>query len=263
MNAGRHAHPSSQHWGGACARCAPHLHRYCAFDAATGAFLYESPGAPGFPQFLAFDDAANVLVAMLFDQMTFLDPDTLTATGSLTVTGHGVAQAVEVDTDGTTFLAYDELYVVDRATGVATLRGGFGLGGEHIVSLAAACDVAHAEVLRAGVPANPAALVPHASDPPVLGATWDPYIDHTTFVPNAVVDLLLVGFSPANMPTPFGTQLCTFDVLLGGLPGEPFEFRFPMLCELVGVPLTCQGACLDAAFAVRACDAVDIVIGTR
>ena len=69
-------------------------------------------------------------------------------------------------------------------------------------------SVAASEMVRLGTPPNPLALFPGITSGPVLGATWDPVIDHTTFLPNSVTDLLAFSTTPTNIPTALGTLLC-------------------------------------------------------
>ena len=43
-------------------------------------------------------------------------------------------------------------------------------------------ESSESETIRAGAPANPSALLPGQSNGPVLGMSWDPRIDHTSFM---------------------------------------------------------------------------------
>ncbi|MEM7308086.1 MAG: hypothetical protein AAF682_15515 [Planctomycetota bacterium] len=123
---------------------------------------------------------------------------------------------------------------------------------------------APAEVIRAGNPPNPIALLPGATSGPVLGATWDPRIDHATFLPAAVLDLLGVAVGSANVPLgPLGTLLCDVTqppLLFTAGPGAPFSVPIPPDCNLLGAGLCAQGASSDGAV-VRLTNALDIVLG--
>ena len=46
------------------------------------------------------------------------------------------------------------------------------------------------EIVRPGIPPNPSALRPGVTSGPVVGGTWDPYIDHSVFMPGAIIDVL-------------------------------------------------------------------------
>ncbi|MFO1053732.1 MAG: kelch repeat-containing protein [Planctomycetota bacterium] len=125
-------------------------------------------------------------------------------------------------------------------------------------------DTASVETVRLGTPANADALRPGMTSGPVLGATWDPYVDHASFMPGAILDALLVGFGPANAPTPFGTILCntTGAIALTGPAGSPILLPIPMDNQLLGVTLNVQGVALDAtSFALA--NALDITLGSR
>ena len=66
-----------------------------------------------------------------------------------------------------------------------------------------------AEIVRLGVPPNPPALLPGVTSGPILGQTWDPVIDHTTFLPASILDVLFVTPTGTNLPLPpLGTLLC-------------------------------------------------------
>jgi hypothetical protein len=64
------------------------------------------------------------------------------------------------------------------------------------------------EVVRLGVPPNPAAFLPGVTSGPVLGGVWDPRLDHAAFAPGAVLDLAAISDAALNVPTAFGTLLC-------------------------------------------------------
>jgi hypothetical protein len=125
-------------------------------------------------------------------------------------------------------------------------------------------SVAASEVVRLGTPPNPLALLPGTKSGPVLGATWDPVIDHTTFLVNSVTDLLAFSATPTNIPTALGTVLCgaTPFLILTTSPGTPFALPIPTDCSLVGAALCTQGVGIDAIFNIALTNALDITIGT-
>ena len=123
-----------------------------------------------------------------------------------------------------------------------------------------------AETVRLGTPPNPAALLPGQSSPPLLGAAWDPVIDHSAFQPAAVLDLLGVSAAPLELSTPFGTLLCDPAapgfVAAAAAPGVPFALAVPADCGFVGASLCAQGASLDAAGALALTNALDVTLGS-
>ncbi|QDU69372.1 hypothetical protein [Engelhardtia mirabilis] len=129
-----------------------------------------------------------------------------------------------------------------------------------------ATPVAALEVPRLGTPPNPDAFKPGLTSGPVIGQTWDPFVDHTTFMPTAMADFL--GIAPPtgfpDLPSPFGTIL--IDIfspifLVGGPAGAPFNIGVPFDCSLVGVEVCSQAASIDPVD-IQATNALDLTIGT-
>ncbi len=126
------------------------------------------------------------------------------------------------------------------------------------------CDPADQSSLtvRAGVPPNPLALT--VGGEPVLGTALEVGIDHATFVPGALVDLVAVGHVPLNAPIPgIGTLLVSPFAVLGGPAGGTVELPIPLQAALVGFAITVQGAAQDTAGVFHLTNAVDGVIGTH
>ncbi len=120
------------------------------------------------------------------------------------------------------------------------------------------------ETFRLGNPPNPEALLPGLTSGPVIGATWDPVIDHATFKPSAVVDFLAIGFAPTDIPTPIGTVLCGLSpalVVTSAAPGVPFALPIPADCVHVGKTLYTQGGSFDFPSGIALANALDITIG--
>lgn len=128
------------------------------------------------------------------------------------------------------------------------------------------CFIAALQVTRAGTPPNPVALLPGQTSGPVAGAIWDPVVDHTSFLPEATGDLLLlsrrgteVDLGPAGTllcDLPFGSALFNLDA------GTPFLIALPDDCSLVGVTLCAQaGSADDESFLLT--NALDITVGTH
>jgi len=119
------------------------------------------------------------------------------------------------------------------------------------------------EIVRAGNPANPIVFAT-ASQSPVIGAIWDPIIDHSTFLPGAITDVMLLSVAATNTQTPFGTSLCDLSTaaIVTTAPGSPFQLPIPWSCRLVGQPLYTQGASATGN-SVRLTNAIDVTIGLQ
>ena len=100
-----------------------------------------------------------------------------------------------------------------------------------------------------GEPANPLALLPVGVEAPVMGETFEAFIDHSDFVPNASLDLMSISIGQLNIPTQYGTVIANIPtpITLVGAPGEPIAVPIPYSTVLYGVPLTFQGMAYDPA----------------
>ncbi|MEM7306471.1 MAG: VCBS repeat-containing protein [Planctomycetota bacterium] len=116
--------------------------------------------------------------------------------------------------------------------------------------------------VRAGTPPNPTVLA--VAGGPVVGTSWEPSIDHTSFVPFAAIDVLAVSNQTSNLPTAAGTVLCGLTPLVTSsvFPGNPFPLVVPADCQLVGVALCAQGAALSLTGEVQLTNALDTKVGT-
>ena len=133
------------------------------------------------------------------------------------------------------------------------------------VEVCAAAPAAAVETVRLGTPPNPAAFLPGATSGPVLGAVWDPSIDHSSFLPGAVLDAVAVSSGSLNVATPAGTLLCSVvpsPVLVTTVPGTPFAIPVPADCSLVGASLCSQGGSVAADGTVALANALDLILGT-
>jgi len=131
-------------------------------------------------------------------------------------------------------------------------------------NLGCSASVAAAAVVRLGSPPNPAAFLPGVSSGPVLGATWNPVVDHASFAPAAVFDVMAVSLAPANVPLAIGTLLCDLTgplVVLSTSPGAPFALPVPTGCALAGATLCAQGGSVEPGGIVLA-NALDLTLGT-
>ncbi len=125
---------------------------------------------------------------------------------------------------------------------------------------------ASAEVSRTGTPPNPDVFLPGQTSGPVVGQTWDPRVDHTSFLPGAVLDGFFVSKNPAEVPLPpFGLLLCNpseITLTLTGPPGPAFQVPIPLNCAFVGVQRCTQAFSVDAGGTVLLTNALDVTIGS-
>ena len=149
----------------------------------------------------------------------------------------------------------------------ATRNDGFAVDAGHVRVFDGPRSLAYpaSEVARLGNPANPNALLPGQTSGPVLGAVWDPVIDHSAFQPTATADFLACStLPPVNVPLQIGTLLCsvspTSKVFISA-PGVAFSIPVPFDCSFLGMEICTQGAAI-AADSIQLTNALDIVIGS-
>ena len=136
------------------------------------------------------------------------------------------------------------------------------IGGLYALELAPA--IASQETPLLGSPPNPAALLAGTTSGPVVGAVWDPVIDHTSFYPGATADWLVVSPQPSvNVPIAGGTLLCP---LVGAklsttTPGTAFQLSIPPDCSLIGRTGCAQGASLGPS-GLQLTNGFDLVLGS-
>lgn len=174
----------------------------------------------------------------------------------------GDVQTLAFDPSGVLYGGYLDLFTVDTSTGVLTLVAelypalsvrGFVFPDEY--------QVPGEQTVRVGVPANPAAFVPDPNGPPSVGGTWSPSIDHSSFLPGAVIDFVTVSTSEANIPSVAGTILCGPPALLFvQTPGAPFALDIPADCALIGAGFCTQGGSTDAGGVIHLTNAIDVKI---
>lgn len=81
-------------------------------------------------------------------------------------------------------------------------------------------------------------------------------------MPDALLDVLGISTGPKNIPTSFGTVLCTPPVIaLVGTAGEPFAAPVSGDCSIAGVSLCVQAASWNGT-TVAATNALDVTLGT-
>ena len=117
-------------------------------------------------------------------------------------------------------------------------------------------------VIEGGGAPNPNVLRPAATTAPTAGGVWDPWIDHGTFLPGAMIDVLAVALAPLpyGEATPFGTILIDVTTSSPGVyaipfpflatPGTTFAVGIPTTPDLAGVALYAQGISSDGAVVV-------------
>jgi len=120
------------------------------------------------------------------------------------------------------------------------------------------------ETIRPGFPPNPNAYLPGQTSGPVIGNKWDPVIDHTSFVPNSILDVFGISLSAVNIPDPvIGTVLCGPTIYRRfRAPGKAFNLNIPNDCIFVGVSLCTSAGSFDPAGNLSLTNAIDITIGS-
>ncbi|MHC4377684.1 MAG: hypothetical protein ACYS26_13870 [Planctomycetota bacterium] len=123
--------------------------------------------------------------------------------------------------------------------------------------------VAATETVRLGVPANPNVFMPGLTNGPVIGATWDPWVDHSSFAPNAFIDLLIASPTPVNIPLESGTLLCSDSGTLFFVAIAPNNFSVPIPNNpsIVGASFCTQAASVTLGGDVQLTNALDLVLG--
>ena len=128
----------------------------------------------------------------------------------------------------------------------------------------AAANSPAVESIRLGTPPNPNALRIGQSSGPVTGNIWDPFIDHTLFAPDSVLDLLVASTVSANDPGPgftFLTGVFNLGYFLAPAPGERFQIPIGGDCSLIGAQVYTQGASVLPSGEIVGCNAIDITLG--
>ncbi|MCP4092982.1 MAG: zinc metalloprotease [Planctomycetes bacterium] len=123
------------------------------------------------------------------------------------------------------------------------------------------------ENVRLGSPANPVALLPGQTNAPLAGEIWDPKVDHSSFVPAAVVDVLLISYSPVNLPQgAAGTLLCQrpfVATIFNYSPGTPFQVPIPNNFSVINAPFYAQAASKQGGGSWQLTNGLDCVVGNQ
>lgn len=246
-----------------CVACPPYL---AAVDLAAGTLGIQAMAHIS-ARTIGYDPEQRLIILMQADagQMRFHDARTLAPGGGGPLLGRAPSNAhtVEWFAFRRYFATADRLYTVDPGLNEIYPAGPAFPAGLTFEAIAWVGGAAASVTTRAGTPPNPPALLPSVAGMPRFGEIWDPQIDHTNFVPNALTDALVLGFGPANIPTPFGTVLCQLAgaVDLQAIPGRSFLIQIPWDASLSGVQLCAQGVSIDGAGGAALTNALDVVIG--
>ena len=222
-----------------------------AEDWFVAAFLNDPDGinndvTDGSALFTALINPANPLL---------LPPDATVATFIFQVIDDGVVTMLP------------NLGVFGHTQVIGTLPGEILTGTLSLPAIITATDVVSIESLRLGTPPNPNVFLPGQTSGPIIGQVWDPVVDHTSFFPGALFDLVAItsGPIPVDIPSIYGTFLCD---LTGALifkkkpAGVPFTIFIPNDCTLLGVSVCTQAFSVDALGGLLFTNAIDITIGT-
>ena len=121
------------------------------------------------------------------------------------------------------------------------------------------------EIPRLGSPANPNVFAPGLTSGPVIGGTWDPVVDHSSFLPGAWLDVAVVSAGATQIPldpaTSLLVDLSAANYSFVAAPGAPFSIPIPALAVLAGVPAYAQAGSWDGTL-VDLTNGLDLVFGT-
>ena len=155
-----------------------------------------------------------------------------------------------------------ELKVVGSDPRAVLPRNGVGID---YITLAQPCAMSE-EVVRLGIPPNKNAFKPGLFGGPIVGTSWMPWVDHTNFAPNALVDVMVVTTHHANLW--FGVD-CTLLVDLNTIvmsvekdPSAHFDLPIPLDQAYVGTKLHTQVGSLNIEGLIKLTNALDIKIGS-
>ena len=155
-----------------------------------------------------------------------------------------------------------ELTLVENDPRVLFARQGVGLD---YILLADPC-AKNQEVVRLGIPQNLNAFKIGALGGPIVGTTWLPHVDHSNFVIDATVDVMVLSSAKANLYFGLGcTLLVDLNASLGiytTAPGANFAFSIPMDPSYVGAWIFTQAGSFSAGGYFKLTNALDVKIGS-
>ena len=139
-----------------------------------------------------------------------------------------------------------------------------GVGVDYVVL--AAPSVESKEVVRVGFPANPDVFRPGVFGGPYVGNLWAPYVDHTSFVTDATLDVMVISAGTANFWIGFqGTVLVDLAKNLwtySAFPGAHWSITVPINPALVGLIVRTQAGSLSLQGYFKLTNALDLTIGS-
>jgi len=155
-----------------------------------------------------------------------------------------------------------ELKAVGNDPRAASPRQGAGLD----AIVLASPSVGNQEVVRQGFPPNPAVLMPGSTGGPVVGKTWIPTVDHSTFQTPYIVDLLAVSGGSANWWLGLeGTVLVDLTNVISWHPKTPaghWWLSVPLDVALVGAQVHTQVVSQSTSGYFKLTNALDLTIGS-
>ena len=210
-----------------------------------------------------FDDAMAELNS---SRMIVHDANGDVWTSGVLESGDGLAWAIEGFIGVTSPVGVTRVVLENLDATLQPTATFFELDHFQVGDVTCASSIQSTEIPRLGSPPNPNALLPGVTSGPIIGFTWDPVIDHSTFMPTALFDFLAITATATNISLPpLGTLLCdptlTFTIE-GSAAGGPFAVPVPNDCAFVGASVCTQGASLDALGNILFTNALDITIGT-
>jgi len=244
--------------GGPFVHCAGYINNEAVFQTVTGLTVgatYDISFEQAATRFSAYDDVAGFWRVTF--GASFLDSDPMPIPPTLTPV------VWESQTMSFTATATSQLLTLEARNVTPGERVDLGI--DSVTILEACADaVPGLEFVRLGTPPNPFALLPGSTGPPVIGTVWDPTVDHSTFVPDAVLDVYFFYLFADNTPyPPIGTILCDgaiFNQLR--VPPASLALPLPYDCSLANVRLCAQAFSVEPSGNIFATNALDIGIGT-
>jgi len=121
------------------------------------------------------------------------------------------------------------------------------------------------QIVRAGNVPNPEVFLPGVTSGPVIGQVWDPVVDHSSFLPAALADFMLISAIPTDVPLgPPGTLLCLPPyalTLFNFTPAAPWAVPIPNEPTFVGLGLCAQAGSSPDGSSFQLTNALDLLIG--
>lgn len=154
-------------------------------------------------------------------------------------------------------------------SGIAVFTGfdtvAVGAGGDDLYAQLFALPFPAGESVRIGAPANPNVFAPGVTSGPVISGTWDPVVDHCSFMPGAAFDVAVVSAGSVQIPldpaSSLLVDLTAASYSFVAAPGAPFVIPIPAFALLVGAPAYAQAGSWDGV-QFDLTNGLDLVFGT-